>query len=53
VGDTVEVGQVVALIDVMKTLHQVRATQRGRVKAILAENGALVEYGQQLMQLEL
>ena len=49
VGDSIEVGQIVALIDVMKTLHEVRATAAGRVTAILAENGALVEYGQPLM----
>ncbi len=49
VGDSVAAGQVVALIDVMKTLHEVRATEAGCVTAILAENGALVEYGQPLM----
>jgi antagonist of KipI len=49
VGDSVEAGQVVALIDVMKTLHEVRATIGGRITAILAENGALVEYDQPLM----
>ena len=48
-GDAVSAGQVVALIDVMKTLHEVRAAHAGRVTAILAEDSALVEYGQPLM----
>lgn len=48
-GDAVTQGQVVAVIDVMKTLHEVRASHAGRVTAVLAENGALVEYGQLLM----
>ncbi len=51
-GDHVEKDAVVGLIDVMKTLHQVRAPRAGRVTAILVESGALVEYGEPLMTLE-
>ncbi len=51
VGDHVEEGQVVALIDVMKTHHHVRATHDGQVEAVLAESGTLVEYGQPLLAL--
>lgn len=51
-GDQVEKDAVVGLIDVMKTLHQVRAPRNGRVAAVLVESGALVEYGQALMTLE-
>ncbi|MFN8483260.1 MAG: 5-oxoprolinase/urea amidolyase family protein [Anaerolineae bacterium] len=51
-GDAVDKDAVVGLIDVMKTLHQVRAPRAGRVTAVLTESGALVEYGQPLMTLE-
>ncbi|MFN8473673.1 MAG: 5-oxoprolinase/urea amidolyase family protein [Anaerolineae bacterium] len=51
-GDLVEKDAIVGLIDVMKTLHQVRAPRAGRVTAVLVESGALVEYGQALMTLE-
>ncbi|MCW5850998.1 MAG: 5-oxoprolinase/urea amidolyase family protein [Anaerolineae bacterium] len=50
-GARVEAGQVVALIDVMKTLHEVRAEQGGEVEAVLVDNGTLVEYGQPLIRL--
>ncbi len=51
-GDRVEKDAVVGLIDVMKTLHQVRAPCAGRVTTLLVESGALVEYGEPLMTLE-
>ena len=51
VGAKVEAGQIVALMDVMKTLHEVRATRGGEVEAVLVDNGTLVEYGQPLIRL--
>ena len=51
VGACVEAGQVVALIDVMKTLHEVRADRGGEVEAVLVQDGTLVEYGQPLLRL--
>ncbi|HET8627250.1 MAG TPA: 5-oxoprolinase/urea amidolyase family protein [Thermomicrobiales bacterium] len=51
-GATVEPDQPLGLIEVMKTFHQVTAGYRARVAAVLAEDGAAVEYGQPLFRLE-
>ena len=50
-GDLVEPDQPLALIEVMKTFHNVTAGRRARVVAVLAEDGAPVEYGQPLFTL--
>jgi acetyl-CoA carboxylase biotin carboxyl carrier protein len=50
-GDTIESGQTVGLIEVMKSFHEVTATQPGVVRRILVDDGATVEYGQPLMEL--
>jgi len=52
VGDIVEEGDTVGLIDVMKLFTQITAPVSGRVVEIPAENGALVEYGQPLVLIE-
>jgi acetyl-CoA carboxylase biotin carboxyl carrier protein len=51
VGDTVEPGTVICLIEVMKMMNHVTAGVSGTVVEVLAENGALVEFGQPLFQL--
>lgn len=51
VGGLVEEDTVVAIIEVMKLMNTVRAGRRGRVTAILATDGALVEYGQPLLRI--
>jgi biotin carboxyl carrier protein len=51
-GDLVEADQPLALIEVMKTFHEVTASQRARVIAVLAADAAPVEYGQALFTLE-
>lgn len=48
VGTRIEAGQVVGLIEVMKTFHEVTAETSGRITAALVENGASVQYGQTL-----
>lgn len=50
VGDNVEAETVVGIIEVMKLMNTVRAGVRGKMTEILAENGALVEYGEILMR---
>lgn len=50
-GDTVEVGQTVAIIEVMKTYHDVTAPTAGSIGRVLVEDGATVEFGQALMEL--
>jgi len=52
VGDTVKVGQTVCIIEAMKLLNEIEADKDGVVKAILAENGQPVEYGEPLLAIE-
>jgi oxaloacetate decarboxylase alpha subunit len=51
-GDTVEKGQVLCIIEVMKLFNEIPSPAAGRVKRILAEHGAGVEYDQVLMEIE-
>lgn len=52
VGDTVEVGQAVGLIEAMKVFSEVLSEAHGRVREIPARNGALVHPGDPLVVLE-
>ncbi|MEW6045494.1 MAG: acetyl-CoA carboxylase biotin carboxyl carrier protein [Bacillota bacterium] len=52
VGQVVEPGQTLCIIEAMKLMNEIEAEVRGRVAAILVENGQPVEYGQPLMSLE-
>lgn len=51
-GDLVEVGSTVCIIEAMKLMNEIEAEIQGRVVKILAENGQAVEYGQPLFILE-
>ena len=48
VGQRVQVGDTVCIIEAMKILNQIEADQAGTISAILVENGQPVEYGQPL-----
>ncbi len=48
VGDTVEKGQVLAIIEAMKLMNEIESDFSGKVEEILVENGEAVEYGQPL-----
>lgn len=52
VGDRVEPGTVVGLIETMKIYNEVLAERRGRISAILAEPGQLVHAGDTLMMID-
>jgi acetyl-CoA carboxylase biotin carboxyl carrier protein len=52
VGDSVEEGQTILIIEAMKTMNQIPAPRAGRVKRILVDDGAPVEFGAPLMILE-
>ena len=52
VGDLVERGQVLCLIEAMKMMNEIEAEFRGRVVAIVVENGRPVEYGEPLFLIE-
>ena len=49
VGDAVQVGDPLCIIEAMKLMNEIEADQAGTVKAILVENGQPVEYGQPLV----
>ncbi len=48
VGDTVEVGETLCIIEAMKLLNEIESDKAGVVKKILIENGQPVEYGETL-----
>ena len=52
VGDVVEPGQTVAIVEAMKLMNQVQADVRGTVAAILADDGQWVEFEQALVLLD-
>jgi acetyl-CoA carboxylase biotin carboxyl carrier protein len=49
IGHTVQVGDPLCIIEAMKLMNEIEADRAGVVKAILAENGQAVEYGQPLV----
>jgi acetyl-CoA carboxylase biotin carboxyl carrier protein len=52
VGDRVRQGDVVAIIEAMKTFNEIPAPRDGTVTRILFENGTPVEYGEVLAIIE-
>jgi len=52
VGDVVDVGDALCLIEVMKLFTTINAEVAGRIVQIGAENGELVEYGRTLFVIE-
>ena len=51
-GDSVAVGDVIGLIEVMKSFHEVKSEVAGKVKSFLVENEGPVTAGQPLVDLE-
>ena len=51
VGDRVEVGQTLCIIEAMKLMNEIQAEAAGTVKQILIQNGQPVEYDQPLFVL--
>ncbi len=52
VGDQVEPGQTLCIIEAMKLMNEIEAEQKGKVLEVLVENGQAVEFGQPLFLLE-
>lgn len=50
-GDAVEAGDVVGLIEVMKSFHEVKAEEAGTVSKVLVENEEAVSAGQEVLEL--
>ncbi len=51
IGDTVQEGQTVCIIEAMKMMNEIKAPVTGKVIEILAENEGLVEYDQVIMRI--
>jgi acetyl-CoA carboxylase biotin carboxyl carrier protein len=51
VGDRVEVGQTVAIIEAMKIMNEIVSEFAGTVTELVAKNGEAVEYGHPLIRL--
>ncbi len=49
IGDEVQVGDPLCIIEAMKLMNEIEADRAGVVRAILIENGQPVEYGQALV----
>jgi acetyl-CoA carboxylase biotin carboxyl carrier protein len=52
VGQRVNVGDTLCIIEAMKMLNQIEADQAGTIVAMLVENGQPVEFGQPLFVIE-
>ncbi len=53
VGDTVERGQTVCIIEAMKVMNEVTSDFRGTVASILVEDGEAVQYEQPLLSIDM
>jgi acetyl-CoA carboxylase biotin carboxyl carrier protein len=48
IGDTVQKGDALCIVEAMKLMNEIEADTTGTIKAILAENGQPIEFGQPL-----
>jgi acetyl-CoA carboxylase biotin carboxyl carrier protein len=51
-GDSVDAGQPLLIIEAMKVMNQIRSPRSGRIAGVLVEDGQPVEFGQPLMLIE-
>ena len=51
VGDSVEIGQILCIIESMKLMNEIEAEVAGVIMAKLVENGRPVEYGEALLSI--
>lgn len=51
VGDSVEKGQVICLIEAMKLMNDITAPVAGTIVDICTQDGAVLEYGQTIMKI--
>ncbi len=52
VGQDIEVGQVVCIIEAMKLMNEIKSEVAGRVTEVLMQSGEAVEFGQPLFSVE-
>ena len=51
-GDQVSAGDTVGLIEVMKSFHEVKTEEDGKISTFLVESEEAVDAGQELVELE-
>lgn len=51
VGDTVEIGQTIGIIEAMKIMNEITSDRAGVVAEVLARNAEAVEYGSPLIRI--
>ena len=51
-GQTVEVGQVVCIVEAMKLMNEIKSEVRGKIAEVSVENAEPVEFGQTLFVVE-
>lgn len=52
IGDTIHVGQVIALIEAMKVFNEIQSEVSGRVVALVANSGDVVQKGKPILKVE-
>ena len=52
VGDTIQVGQPLCLLEAMKLFNELKSEHAGVISKVLVEDGTAVEFGQPLFELE-
>ncbi len=52
VGQIVEIGQVVCIIEAMKLMNEIKSEVRGKIVEVSVQNAEPVEFGQQLFAVE-
>jgi len=52
IGDEVNVGQVLCIIEAMKMMNQIESDKAGRITSIMVQNGEPVEFSQPLFTIE-
>ena len=52
VGDSVNTGDVLCIIEAMKLMNEIESDAHGVIKQILVKDGDMVEYGQPLFKIK-
>ncbi len=52
IGDVIEVGQTVCIIEAMKLMNEIKSEVKGKIAEVLIENTSPIEYGQALFIVE-
>ena len=52
VGQMVDVGQVLCIIEAMKLMNEIKSEMKGKIVEVLVENGNPIEFGQPLLLIE-